>query len=102
MFDKLKGRVFILLDELGSGIDLIEGVLLVIVIIDDFKLNKDNCIIFIIYYFELKFYVYEYDDIYIVSVVFDEVSLKFLYKIYLGIVGLLYVLKIVDRLGLFK
>ena len=37
MFDKLKGRALILLDELGSGTDPIEGC---IAIIDDLKSNK--------------------------------------------------------------
>lgn len=102
MFDKLKGRALILLDELGSGTDPIEGVSLAIAIIDDLKSNKNNRIILTTHYSELKLYAYEHDDIYTASVAFDEVSLKPLYKIHLGIAGSSHALKIADRLGLPK
>ena len=102
MFDNLKGKALILLDELGSGTDPIEGVSLAVAIIDELKKNKDNRIILTTHYSELKLYAYEHDDIYTASVAFDEVSLKPLYKIHLGIAGSSHALKIAERLGLPK
>ena len=80
----------------------LKGVSLAIAIIDDLKSNKNNRIILTTHYSELKLYAYEHDDIYTASVAFDEVSLKPLYKIHLGIAGSSHALKIADRLGLPK
>lgn len=100
MFDNLNGKALILLDELGSGTDPIEGVSLAIAIIDALKSNKQNRIILTTHYSELKLYAYEHEDIYTASVAFDEVSLRPLYKIHLGIAGSSHALKIAARLGL--
>lgn len=100
MFDELKGRALILLDELGSGTDPIEGVSLAIAIIDTLKSDPKHRIILTTHYSELKLYAYDNPDIYTASVAFDEKTLKPLYKIHLGIAGSSHALKIAARLGL--
>src|SRR5690554_2144408 len=100
MFDNLEGNALILLDELGSGTDPIEGVSLAIAIIDELKANKNNRVMLTTHYSELKLYAYENKDILTASVAFDEVTLKPLYKIHLGIAGSSHALKIASRLGL--
>src|SRR5690554_5706324 len=102
MFDNLEGNALILLDELGSGTDPIEGVSLAIAIIDELKANKNNRVMLTTHYSELKLYAYAHEDILTASVAFDEESLKPLYKIHLGIAGSSHALKIASRLGLPK
>ena len=102
MLDKLDAQALILLDELGSGTDPIEGVSLAIAIIDTLKTNKLNRIMLTTHYSELKLYAYEQPDILTASVAFDIETLKPLYKVNLGIAGSSHALKIADRLGLPK
>ena len=102
MFDQMGGQSLILLDELGSGTDPIEGVSLAIAIIDEIRKNKQNRMIVTTHYSELKLYAFEQDDILNASVAFDQESLKPLYKLQLGIAGSSHALKIARRLGLKK
>ncbi|MBN3490480.1 endonuclease MutS2 [Acholeplasma equirhinis] len=102
MFDQMSGQSLILLDELGSGTDPVEGVSLAIAIIDEIRKNKQNRLIVTTHYSELKLYAFEQDDILNASVAFDQESLKPLYKLQLGIAGSSHALKIAKRLGLKK
>src|SRR5690606_6665380 len=102
MFDQMRGQSLILLDELGSGTDPVEGVSLAIAIIDEIRKNKQNRMIVTTHYSELKLYAFEQDDILNASVAFDQESLKPLYKLQLGIAGSSHALKIAKRLGLKK
>src|SRR5690606_39748476 len=50
MFDQMGGQSLILLDELGSGTDPVEGVSLAIAIIDEIRKNKQNRLIVTTHY----------------------------------------------------
>ncbi|WP_025724691.1 endonuclease MutS2 [Acholeplasma granularum] len=102
MFDKLKSKALILLDELGSGTDPVEGVSLAISIIDNLRQKKDIRMILTTHYSELKLYAYEHEDILTASVAFDEKSLKPLYQLRLGVAGSSHALSIASRLGIPK
>ncbi|VEU82503.1 endonuclease MutS2 [Acholeplasma hippikon] len=102
MLDEVYGSSLILLDEIGSGTDPIEGVSLAIAIIE--KLRKDKAVRMMVttHYSELKLYAYEHDDILTASVAFDQETLKPLYKLQLGVSGSSHAISIAERLGLQK
>lgn len=100
MIDSIKGSALILLDEVGSGTDPLEGVSLAIAIIDYLR-KKDNVrLVVTTHYSELKLYAFEQQDILTASVAFDEKTLKPLYKLQLGIAGSSHALSIAKRLGM--
>jgi DNA mismatch repair protein MutS2 len=91
----------ILIDELGSGTDPVEGTALAISIIDYLK-KLEVCLIVTTHYSELKFYAYETPGIITASVAFDIDTLKPLYYLQTGISGSSNALLISKRLGLKK
>ena len=100
MVDNLKENSLILLDELGSGTDPIEGVSLAMAIINYLKEFKGIRLILTTHYSELKMFAYSKPNILTASVSFDLESLKPLYKLKLGIAGSSNALLIAEKLGL--
>ncbi len=91
----------VLLDELGSGTDPMEGSSLAISIID-YILNKGSIILTTSHYAELKMYAYKDNRVVNASVEFDLNSLQPTYKLLIGIPGNSNALKICKILGLDK
>lgn len=89
----------ILIDELGSGTDPVEGTALAISIIDYLK-KLDVSLIVTTHYSELKLYAYETPGIITASVAFDVDTLKPLYYLQTGVSGSSNALLISKRLGL--
>lgn len=102
IIDEQNGLSLILLDELGSGTDPLEGTQLAISIIDYLRKNENIRLLVTTHYSELKLYAYEKKDILLASVAFDETTLKPLYKIQLGVSGSSHALYIAERLGIKK
>ena len=91
----------VLLDELGSGTDPVEGSSIAISVFD--YLLKRNCILVATsHYSELKLHAYKSDNIINASVEFDSVSLKPTYKLLLGIPGESNAIEVARNLGLKK
>ncbi|MDD4212948.1 MAG: hypothetical protein PHY42_06110, partial [Bacilli bacterium] len=89
----------VLLDEVGSGTDPIEGAALAISIFDYFMSKKCH-IIATSHYSELKLHAYHTEGIINASVEFDEITLKPTFKLLIGVPGMSNALKIAARLGL--
>lgn len=98
--DNLKPNSLILLDELGSGTDPIEGVSLAMAIINYLKEFTGIRLILTTHYSELKMFAYNEPNIKTASVSFDIETLKPLYKLKLGIAGSSNALLIAEKLGL--
>ena len=89
----------VLLDELGSGTDPVEGSSLAIAIFD-YLISKKCLLVSTSHYSELKIHAYNSNDIINASVEFDEVSLKPTYKLLIGVPGMSNAINISENLGL--
>lgn len=99
IIDKVTPNSLVLLDELGSGTDPIEGSSLAISIFD--YLIKQKCLIIATsHYSELKIHAYNSNNVINASVEFDEETLKPTYKLLIGVPGMSNALKIARNLGL--
>lgn len=101
IIDNVTNNSLVLLDELGSGTDPVEGSSLAIAIIN--HLLSINCkIIATSHYSELKLYAYNNENLINASVEFDIKTLKPTYKLLIGVPGMSNALKIAQTLGLNK
>lgn len=89
----------VLLDELGAGTDPIEGSTLAIGILKYLK-EKEVKVIATTHFTPVKLFAYKDDYYDVASVMFDEETLKPLYKLAYGIIGRSYALEIARRYGM--
>lgn len=101
ILNNVTNNSLVLLDELGSGTDPVEGSSLAIAIIN-YLLDIDCKIIATSHYSELKLYAYNNENLINASVEFDINSLKPTYKLLIGVPGMSNALKIAQTLGLNK
>jgi len=99
MLKNINQNQLILLDEIGSGTDPIEGVALASAILDYLRQYQIKSMI-TTHYSELKLYALKHNDVLNASVSFDHETLKPLYKLRLGIAGSSQALDIAKRIGL--
>ncbi|CAM3611701.1 endonuclease MutS2 [Erysipelothrix urinaevulpis] len=92
-------KSLILLDELGSQTDPLEGESLAMAILDDLR-NKGSWVVATTHFSRLKKYGSQYDDTLMASVEFDLESLKPTYRYKEHIVGESNALAIARRLGI--
>ncbi len=88
----------VLLDELGAGTDPVEGSSLAVAILEFLKKKKVKTVV-TTHFTPVKLYAYKDDYYDVASVLFDEVTLKPLYKLVYGIVGKSYALEVASRYG---
>ena len=101
IMDNVTNNSLVVLDELGSGTDPLEGSSLAISIFD--YLLKKNCLVIATsHYSELKMHAYNSTDIINASVEFDEVTLKPTYRLLIGVPGMSNAINIARNLGLNK
>lgn len=91
----------VLIDELGSGTDPMEGTALAIAILNYLR-SKAPSLLVTTHYQELKRYAFSKDDIITASVAFDEETLAPLYYLQIGLTGSSNAILIASRLGLDK
>ncbi|HHT82651.1 MAG TPA: endonuclease MutS2 [Acholeplasmataceae bacterium] len=99
--DNVTPNDLILIDELGSGTDPVEGTSLAISILDYLRKHKPRLVI-TTHYSELKVYAFESSDIVTASVAFDTVTLEPKYHLQIGTTGSSNAILIANRLGLNK
>ncbi|OMH41397.1 endonuclease MutS2 [Desulfurobacterium indicum] len=89
----------VLLDELGAGTDPIEGSSLGVAILEYLK-EKGAILIITTHFTPIKLYAYKDDYYEVASVLFDEKSLKPLYRLAYGVIGRSYAFVIAKRYGM--
>jgi len=99
IIDLVTPNSLVLLDELGSGTDPVEGSSLAISIFD-YLIKRDCLIIATSHYSELKMHAYNSDNVINASVEFNEITLKPTYRLLIGVPGMSNALKIARNLGL--
>lgn len=92
-------NILILLDELGAGTDPQEGSALALALLEYFHF-KGTINVIATHFPQLKLIATKYEGIENASMEFDEVTLKPLYKITIGIPGKSNALKVAQNLGL--
>ena len=99
IIDNVSKDDLVLIDELGSGTDPIEGTSLAIAILDYLREYQPNLVV-TTHYSELKVYAFETSDIITASVAFDEKTLEPKYHLQIGLTGSSNAILIANRLGL--
>ena len=97
--DKVDEHSLVLLDELGSGTDPIEGAALARAVLQHLQ-DKNARAVVTTHQGELKTYAYQHPRAENASVEFDPVTLKPTYKLNIGIPGQSNALIIAERLGM--
>ncbi|MFN3699420.1 MAG: endonuclease MutS2, partial [Dictyoglomus sp.] len=92
-------KVIILLDELGAGTDPQEGAALAVALLEYFH-EKGTINVIATHYPQLKVIASQYPGMENASMEFDEITLKPLYKIVMGIPGKSNAILVSKRLGL--
>ncbi len=88
----------VLLDELGAGTDPVEGSTLAVAILKYLKERRAK-VVATTHFTPVKLFAYKDDYYEVASVLFDEKTLKPLYRLAYGIVGRSYALVIAQRFG---
>ena len=99
IIDNVTSNDLILIDELGSGTDPVEGTSLAIAILDYLRKYNPNLVV-TTHYSELKVYAFEQSDIITASVAFDEETLEPKYHLQIGLTGSSNAILIANRLGI--
>ncbi len=99
IIENITNNSLVLLDELGSGTDPVEGSSLAIAIFD-FLIAKECNIIATSHYSELKMHAYSNSKMINASVEFNVETLKPTYRLLMGVPGMSNALKIAATLGL--
>ena len=92
-------RSLVILDELGSGTDPVEGQALASAVLDYFR-RRNIYTMATTHYAKLKAYGQQYDDIMLSSVEFDQVDLKPTYRYLENTIGQSNALEIATRYGM--
>ena len=99
IIDNVTENSLVLLDELGSGTDPVEGSSLAIAIFD-YLIDKKCLLVSTSHYSELKLHAFENDNIINASVEFDPNTLKPTYKLLIGVPGMSNAINVCTSLGL--
>lgn len=99
ILEKASRDSLVLLDELGSGTDPVEGMGIAVAVIDELK--RRNCMFLVTtHYPQIKVYAEKTQGILSARMAFDQSSLRPLYKLEMGKTGESCALHIAKRLGL--
>lgn len=99
ILEKAGNKSLVLLDELGSGTDPVEGAALAVAILS--RLKDNGCrVVATTHYQEVKMFAIEQDGVENASCEFDVATLKPTYKFIVGIPGKSNAFSIVKRLGM--